>query len=167
MTTELSRIAARMLLVPTLLVALGVMIKGYADTGDGFSAGVIASLGIALQLMVFGPQELERLPLIRYAPYGVFAGLIIALLTAFVPAMRGQALFTHWPPPGDPVLFFGTLEFITAVAFDIGVFFVVVGFGVGVLGAIARAEARMIKDDERAARRERPRGSNGKAGTAP
>lgn len=165
-TTELAKISARMLLLPTLLVALGVMIKGYADTGDGFSAGVIASLGIGLQLMIFGPSEMERLPLVRFAPYGVVLGLFISLLVAFVPAIRGDALFTHWPPAGEHAIHFGTLELITAVAFDVGVFFIVLGFGVGVLGSVARAEYRMRRAEERKQRKAREVAS-GKAGNAP
>ncbi len=151
-TTVLTRMVARMILLPVYLIAIGIMVKGYADTGDGFSAGVIAALGVALQIMVFGPQEIDRLPLVRYAPAGTFAGLAIALLTAFVPAIRGQALFTHWPPAGEEALHFGTLEFITAVAFDVGVFLIVFGFGVGIIGAIARAEVRMLRAEQRASR---------------
>lgn len=148
MTTVMTQMVARLLFLPSLLIAVGVMIKGYVDVGDGFSAGVIASLGVALQLMVFGAHELERLPMLRYVPAASFLGVFIALLTAFVPAIRGQALFTHWPPAGEEVIHFGTLEIITAVAFDVGVFLVVFGFGVGVIGAVARAEARMFKAEE-------------------
>ena len=83
------------------------------------------------------------------APHGVFVGLLIALLTAFVPAIRGQALFTHQPLPGEDVVHFGTLELITAVAFDIGVFLIVFGFGVGVLASIVRAQERMGRDSRR------------------
>jgi multisubunit Na+/H+ antiporter MnhB subunit len=64
-TTVLTRSAARMLLIPTILIALATMFKGYADTGDGFSAGVIAALAIALQGVAFGAEEFERLPLVR------------------------------------------------------------------------------------------------------
>ena len=150
-TTVLTKMVARMILLPVYLIAIGIMVKGYADTGDGFSAGVVAALGVALQIMVFGPEEIDRLPLVRFAPAGTFAGLAIALLTAFVPAIRGQALFTHWPPAGEHAVHFGTLEFITAVAFDVGVFLIVFGFGVGIIGAIARAEARMVRAEQRAA----------------
>lgn len=151
MSTTLSRLIARMLLVPTFVIAIGVMIKGYADVGDGFSAGVIAALGVCLQLLVFGPADLERLWIVHAAPRGVFLGLFIALLTAFVPAIRGQALFTHEPLAGEPVVHFGTLELLTAVAFDVGVFLIVLGFGVGTMASIIRAQARMSRD----ARRER------------
>lgn len=151
MTTELTKIGARMLLLPGLIIAIGVLVKGYVDTGDGFSAGVIAALIVGLQIMVFGPEEMDRLPLVRYAPFGTFVGVTLALLTAFVPAIRGEVLFTHWPPAGEEVLLFGTLEFITAVVFDVGVFLIVFGFGVGMLGAIARTEGRMLKAEQRAA----------------
>ncbi len=141
-TTVLTQVAARILLIPIFVVAIGIMIKGYVDIGDGFSAGVIASLGVALQVMVFGPEELTRLPVIQRAPKGTFLGLLIALLTAFVPAVRGQPLMTHWPPAGEKAIHFGTVEFITAVAFDVGVFLVVFGFGVGVTATLARAQER-------------------------
>jgi multisubunit Na+/H+ antiporter MnhB subunit len=147
--TQLSKIATRMLLVPIFIVSLAMMVKGYSDPGDGFSAGVIAALGVGLQVMVFGPSELERLPLVRFAPFGTFVGVILALCTAFIPAITGESLFTHWPPAGDKAPHFGTLEFITAVAFDVGVFLIVLGFGVGVIGAIARAEARLVAAESR------------------
>ena len=147
--SDLSRLIARLLLVPTFVIAIGEMIKGYADVGDGFSAGVIASLGVAVQLLVFGPVELQRLWVVHVAPRGVFLGLLIALLTAFVPAIRGQALFTHSPPAGEEVIHFGTLELITAVAFDVGVFLIVFGFGVGTLASIVRAQERMSRDARR------------------
>lgn len=149
--TDLSRLIARLLLLPTFIIAIGVMVKGYADVGDGFSAGVIASLGIALQLLVFGPSELQRLWVVHLAPRGIFFGLLIALLTAFVPAIRGRPLFTHEPLPGEKVIHFGTLEVLTAVAFDVGVFLIVFGFGVGTFASIMRAQERMNRD----ARRER------------
>lgn len=156
--TELSKIAARLLLLPIFIVALGMLVKGYADPGDGFSAGVIAALGVALQIFVFGPSELERLPIVKYAPFGAFAGLVLALLTAFVPAFTGKSLFTHSPAAGEKALRFGTLEFITAVAFDVGVFLIVFGFCVGVIGAIARAEERLIAAESRRRPAERESG---------
>jgi multisubunit Na+/H+ antiporter MnhB subunit len=152
-TTVLTKMVARMILLPVYLIAIGILVKGYADTGDGFSAGAVAALGVGLQIMVFGPQEIDRLPLVRFAPAGTFAGLAIALVTVFVPAIRGQALFTHWPPAGEHAVHFGTLEFITAVVFDVGVFLIVFGFGVGIIGAIARAESRMVRAEQRAALR--------------
>lgn len=145
MTTVLTRLVARALLLPTLLIALAVMIKGYTDTGDGFSAGVIAALGVLMQCVAFGPEEFERLPLVRYAPAGTFVGLLLSLAIVFVPVLRGDPLFTHYPAAGESVVHFGTLEFITALLFDAGVFLIVFGFCIGVVGSIAKAQQRILR----------------------
>jgi hypothetical protein len=49
---------------------------------------------------------------------------------------------THAPLPGTPVIHLGTLELLTAVVFDVGVFLLVAGFSVTALTLLARAEAR-------------------------
>lgn len=136
---------ARILLLPCWIIALAVMLQGYADVGDGFSAGVIAALGVLLQGLAFGADELDRMLISRIAPVLSFVGLGIALLTAFIPLMLGKSLMTHAPGMDEPVIHFGILEFITPVAFDIGVFLIVYGFCVGGLHAVAREEARHAK----------------------
>jgi multisubunit Na+/H+ antiporter MnhB subunit len=129
---------ARLLLAPILVVAVAVLIKGYADVGDGFSAGVIAAIGLLLQYLAFGQEETERRLPVSWLPAGAFAGLGLALVVAFVPLLRGDPVLTHLPPAGDEVVELGTLELITAVAFDLAVFLLVLGAVVGILHAIAR-----------------------------
>ncbi len=153
MTTEMTRMTSRILLLPILMVAIGVLIKGYADVGDGFSAGVIASLGIVLQAVAFGAAEFDRLPLVRYAPLATFAGLFLALAVAFTPVLLGDPIFLHRPEAGEPATHFGALEFITPVLFDIGVFLIVIGFCVGTLGAVARETIRRERDEDAATQR--------------
>lgn len=148
--TVMTEVVGRLLFAPALVVALGVLIKGYADTGDGFNAGVIASIGVLMQFVIFGYEYASKLPLVRHIPtFGVAFGLTLALLPAFVPLLFGQNIFTHWPPPGAEVATFGTLEFITAVVFDVGVFLLVFGFGVGGINFIARATAEGVTPDDR------------------
>lgn len=142
-TTVLTQTVARLLLVPIFMIAVGILVKGYADVGDGFSAGVIAALGVVLQDVTFGHRVVDRMPLVRVAPAGAFLGLTIALLVAFVPLLRGEPIMTHAPGPGSEVIHLGTLELLTAVAFDVGVFLLVFGFAVGAIGMIARARRRL------------------------
>jgi multisubunit Na+/H+ antiporter MnhB subunit len=133
---------ARLLLLPIFVLALAVLVKGYTDTGDGFSAGVIAATAIMLQYLAFGYRTVEqRLP-VRFAPALAFIGLLIALLVAFVPVLRRAAFFAHAPPPGGEVIHLGSLELHTAVVFDIGVFFLVLGFAVHTMSLIAQAFER-------------------------
>jgi multisubunit Na+/H+ antiporter MnhB subunit len=141
---------ARILLLPCWVIALAIMLHGYADVGDGFSAGVIASLGVLLQGLAFGADELDRMTISRVAPALCFVGLGLALLTAFIPLVLGEDLFTHWPGIGGHPVHFGVLEFITPVVFDIGVFLIVYGFCVGGLHAISREEVRNAKMRDRA-----------------
>jgi multisubunit Na+/H+ antiporter MnhB subunit len=139
MSTLLTRTVARLLLLPTLIVALGVLVKGYSQTGDGFSAGVIAAIGVLLQYLAFGRRAVHHIVPVGLAPLAVFGGLLLALLVAFGPTLFGRPVLTHAPTPAQTVLTFGTLELHTAVLFDIGVFAIVFGFVVGVLDRLGHA----------------------------
>jgi len=148
MTSVMTRLAARILLLPLFMVAAAILVKGYVDVGDGFSAGVIASLAVVLQGVAFGAEEFDRLPLARYAPLATFAGLILALSVAFVPVAFGNPIFLHQPVAGATAWHFGSLEFITPVVFDIGVFLIVFGFCVGSISAVARESDRRERERE-------------------
>jgi multisubunit Na+/H+ antiporter MnhB subunit len=121
------------------MVAFGVLIKGYADTGDGFSAGVIAGLAVLLQYLAFGPEASGRLLPARFARELAGLGLLIALVVTFLPALTGDPVMTHRPGPGERVVHIGSLELLTAVAFDVGVFLLVLGFVVGAIDLVARS----------------------------
>jgi multisubunit Na+/H+ antiporter MnhB subunit len=121
------RVIAPRLLGPALVVACALLVKGYTDVGDGFSAGVIVGLAVALRYVALGPAEAERaLPILRHAPVGVACGLLVALAVGFAPVLAGDPPFTHVPGPGEDVVHVGSLELISAVAFDVGVFVLVV-----------------------------------------
>jgi multisubunit Na+/H+ antiporter MnhB subunit len=139
-TTVLTRAVARLMLAPVVMVALAILVKGYVDVGDGFAAGIVAALGVLLQYLAFGRHAVERALPVRHAPHLAAAGLLIALGVAFVPALFGDAPLQHVPPPGADVVTIGSLELITAVLFDVGVFALVVGVCVAVIGLLA-AEA--------------------------
>jgi multisubunit Na+/H+ antiporter MnhB subunit len=145
MTTVLTQTIARVLFLPALAVAAATLVKGYVDTGDGFAAGVIAALAVLLQVVVFGLDAVSRTLPLRAAPGLAALGLLISLTVTFVPALRGRPLLTHAPGPGQEVLHFGTVEILTAVAFDIGVFLLVLGFSVTtirLLAGLANGRAR-------------------------
>ena len=139
MTTVLTRMVARLLLVPVLMVAAAILIKGYVDVGDGFAAGVIAALGVLLQYLAFGRAAVERVLPVRHAPKLAIGGLLVALAVAFVPVLLGRPPLQHAPAPGADVVHLGTLELLTAVAFDAGVFALVLGVVVAIIHLIAGA----------------------------
>lgn len=137
MTSVLTQMVARALLTPTLVVAAAILVKGYADVGDGFAAGIVASLGVLLQYLAFGRDEVEDALPIRHAPLVALSGLLLSVVVAAAPLLRGDALFTHSPPPGAKPTHVGSLELITAVAFDVGVFLLVLGAASTIISALA------------------------------
>lgn len=143
MTTVLTETIARLLFLPALLIATAVLVKGYAQVGDGFSAGVIAALAVLLQYLVFGYRRVERfLPGMRLALFAALLGMLLVLLVAFIPVFLGRPLLTHFPPAGTEVHHLGTLELHTAILFDLGIFFIVFGFTVSTIRFIARISHR-------------------------
>jgi multicomponent Na+:H+ antiporter subunit B len=140
--TVLTRAICRLLLPSSIMAALAVLVKGYADTGDGFSAGLIASLGVLVQYVAFGPELPSQMGIVRHANSLSRIGLFIALTVAFLPVFFGKPVLTHWPGPGEDVIHIGAIELITPVAFDIGIFLLVIGFVVGVINLIAQTIER-------------------------
>jgi multicomponent Na+:H+ antiporter subunit A len=130
---------ARMLYLPTFLVAAALLVKGFVETGDGFSAGVVAALGVLLRYLAFGHERTRRLPAVRHSLAIAFSGLLVALGVAAAPPLLGDAPLTHYPPAGSEPVHAGTIELMTAVLFDVGVFVLVFGFTVGVVSIFARA----------------------------
>lgn len=116
------------LLGPAVVLAVAIIVKGYADVGDAFSAAVIVALAVGLRYVSLGTERAERtMPLLRHAPVVTAAGLLIALGVGFFGVLLGDSPFTHQPPAGEAVIKIGTLELITAVAFDVGLFLLVTG----------------------------------------
>jgi multicomponent Na+:H+ antiporter subunit B len=135
-------VVAPRLLGPALMLAAALIVKGYTDVGDGFGAGVIVALAIAVRYITWGTERTERsLPVLRHAPKAAACGLLLALTVAFAGVAFGDPPVTNYPPPAADVVKIGTLELITAVAFDIGVFVLVTGALVVLVHALARLVA--------------------------
>jgi multisubunit Na+/H+ antiporter MnhB subunit len=119
---------ARLLPAPSLVVAAGLIVKGYAEVGDGFAAGVIVALTVALIYVALGAENAEAaLPMLRHSPAIAVAGVLLALVSGFVSLAFGDPPVTHYPRPGDHVVKIGALELFTPLLFDIGIFLLVVG----------------------------------------
>jgi multicomponent Na+:H+ antiporter subunit B len=126
--TPIVEVVAPRLLPLALVVATALIVKGYTDVGEGFGAGVIVALAIGLRYVVLGPERTDRtMPIVRRAPALAALGLLIALGFGFFGVALGDAPFTHYPRPGEPLVRVGSLELTTAVGFDVGIFLLVIG----------------------------------------
>ncbi len=126
--TPIVQLVAPRLLPIAVVVAVALIVKGYGDVGEAFGGGVIVALAIGLRYVVLGPERTDRtMPFVRRADIVAAIGLLISLTFGFVGVPFGEAPFTHYPRPGEPVTRVGTLELTTAVGFDVGLFLLVVG----------------------------------------
>jgi multisubunit Na+/H+ antiporter MnhB subunit len=136
----LVQLLARLLFLPILVLAAALLVKGYVDVGDGFSAGLLAALAVLLQYVAFGRRAVRRMLPVDAAPAVAFVGLGLTVAIAFAPVLWGEPPVTHYPGPRSEVTEIGTLELLTGVAFDAGIFLFVLGLGVASVELVAGAE---------------------------
>lgn len=92
-TSAFVRALAYFLLPLALIVGATHMIYGHDQPGDGFTAGVIISLGVGFWYVVFGYEETKRrLTWVRSAPL-IGAGLLVVLAGSTAPALMGLGFF--------------------------------------------------------------------------
>lgn len=143
-------VVSRLLLAPSLVIAFALIVKGYTDVGDGFSAGVIAALAIAMRYVGMGADAAEAtLPVLRHAPAVAVSGLLLALASGFFPLLLGEPPVSHRPAPGAHVTTVGALELFTPLAFDVGIFLLVVGVLTVLLHLLARRADPPTPGEER------------------
>ena len=91
------------------MVAAALIVKGYTDVGEGFSAGVIVTLAIAARYVALGAERTEAgLPLLRHAPPGAWSGCSSRSRSAFFAVLLGDPPFTHVPAPRESPVTIGT-----------------------------------------------------------
>ena len=116
---------SRLLLPLALLVAAFILLRGHNLPGGGFIAGLITSAALIVQYLANGVEWTRRkLPANTHPLIGF--GLLIAASTGIASWYFGHpfltSTFSHLHLP-----MLGKFELASAMAFDIGVFLVVVG----------------------------------------
>jgi multicomponent K+:H+ antiporter subunit A/multicomponent Na+:H+ antiporter subunit A len=107
--------------VPLNLFAIHVFLRGHNQPGGGFPAGLITALSLILLAFVLGVQGVRRL--VRVSPVTLaVAGVLIALGSALLPALRGVPALHHFHGYLGGFFYVGG-----AFWFDLGVYLTVVG----------------------------------------
>jgi multicomponent Na+:H+ antiporter subunit A len=107
------------------LFALFLLFSGHNAPGGGFVAGLVAGAAFFLQDVASGFESAR--PALRVAPETLIAtGLLGALATGIGSLVAGQA-FLESDLAQVTLPLFDTVKVTTALAFDIGVFLVVLG----------------------------------------
>ncbi|MDH4310247.1 MAG: monovalent cation/H+ antiporter subunit A [Gammaproteobacteria bacterium] len=137
------RVLARPLLPLALLVSVYLFLRGHNAPGGGFIAGLVTGTAILLQYVAYGSDwARERLPW-NYST-AIALGLLLATATGLAswafgaPFLTSTFGYVHWPVVGE-------FELASAMMFDLGIYVVVVGVVmviVGRLGALSGPAAR-------------------------
>lgn len=130
----MTQAAAYLTLPLAFLMAAAHLLYAGVQPGDGFTAGVIAGLGIALWYVVFGYQETRQR--LRWLHPGMFIGLglLLAYLNALLPALWGGAFLSF-----RLLLPFSLagIKLASSLVFEIGIFLAVFGGMSAIMEAIS------------------------------
>lgn len=123
---------------PLLVLSLYLLFAGHNQPGGGFAGGLVAGIVIVLAWAAGGPVTVERIVPIRSSAV-LGAGLTLAALTGFVPLFVGdgylESAYVELELAG-----IGTVKAVSALAFDIGVYLVVVAMSLGLVRALGEEE---------------------------
>ena len=123
-----------------LLFGVHLFLRGHDLPGGGFAAGITVSVALILLYMARGARWVEthlRVKPVRW----IGAGLLLAVGTGLGSLAFGHPFLTsHFQYADLPVI--GRIPLATAVLFDLGVFFLVVGATTLMLVAIAHQSLR-------------------------
>ena len=139
--TVIARTVTRLVVPLILVTAVALLFQGHNLPGGGFIAGVLTVTAFVLIYVIFGLDYLEtelldREPSVRYETesgivreYGqVFAlGLAVAAGSGIAAIALGYPFLTQAVAFVEPLPVYGYLEVASALAFDLGVYAVVVG----------------------------------------
>jgi multicomponent Na+:H+ antiporter subunit A len=145
-------VATRMIFPLIMVLSAYFFFAGHNHPGGGFAGGLTAGLALVLRYLAGGRYELgETLPLdagkILGVGLGLSAGTAVASLLAGAPVLSSALIEID-----VPVL--GTVKFVTALFFDLGVYMIVVGLVLDVLRSLgARVDVEISQQSAAVASR--------------
>jgi len=133
-TTVIAQTVVKTVLPIIVVVALALFFQGHNLPGGGFIGGVLTTTAFLLVYIVFGLQffreellenpTLDSISVYRWLFSG---GLALALLSGLAPILLGYPFLTQGVLFLKGVPLYNEFEIASALAFDLGVYFVVVG----------------------------------------
>lgn len=121
---------------PLLVFSLYLLFAGHNQPGGGFAGGLVAGVAVLLVWVAGGVDEVRHvLPVRATALMG--AGLLVAAATGFAALVPGlEFLESGYVEVEIPVV--GTIKLVSALFFDAGVYFAVVGMALGLVRALGQ-----------------------------
>jgi NADH:ubiquinone oxidoreductase subunit 5 (subunit L)/multisubunit Na+/H+ antiporter MnhA subunit/multisubunit Na+/H+ antiporter MnhB subunit len=132
-SNPLTRMISRVVMPVAITIALSHILYGGGAPGDGFTAGVISGLAIALWYIVFGYHGArEHLRWLRPA-YLVGLGLSLGLINAAIPVFLGEEFLYYWKLNASLP---GGLKVSSTLLYELAIFLCVAGGTSAIMEAI-------------------------------
>ncbi|MFC0359504.1 Na+/H+ antiporter subunit A [Kytococcus schroeteri] len=138
-------VVTRLVFHSMVVWSLYVLLVGHDAPGGGFAGGLIATLALTVRYLAGEADELRAAaPVLSGTLMG--AGLGLAVTTGVLGMVAGGEPLQSWVFNLDvPVL--GHLHLVTPAFFDVGVYLVVVGMGVGLLTSLGAGVDQQIESE--------------------
>jgi multisubunit Na+/H+ antiporter MnhB subunit len=108
-----------------LLASVYLLVAGHNHPGGGFVGGLVAGAGVTIRYITGGIESVRSQTRVR--PWTILGtGMLVATLTAALPLLFGDEPLDAAKWDLDVVVF-GHLKISSVLAFDVGVYLVVVG----------------------------------------
>ncbi len=166
-------VITRLLFPVMVLYALFLLFSGHNNPGGGFAGGLVAGLALTIRYLAGGPAELDEAAPVD-AGQVLGAGLLVAGSSAVAPVLVGGRIgqsyaldiaapyLSYLPTPWGELPLLGDVHLVSSLAFDIGVFLVVIG----VMLDLARSLGAGIDQHEDEDRTPAPRNAGIRAAAA-
>ncbi|WP_276068007.1 hydrogen gas-evolving membrane-bound hydrogenase subunit E, partial [Mycolicibacterium gadium] len=127
-------VATRLIFPLIMVLSVYFFFTGHNTPGGGFAGGLTAGLALVLRYLAGGRYELgETLPLdagkILGAGLALSGGTAVGSMLLGAPALSSAVISLHLP-------LLGSVKFVTALFFDLGVYLIVLGLVLDVLRSL-------------------------------
>lgn len=132
------QVSMRLITLIIFVFSFYLFLAGHNNPGGGFIGGLMTASAILVLYLVFDMKTIAKaIPINATTLIGI--GLLFAVGTGIVSTVLGFPFLKHF---FDEFQFpiFGDVELTTALSFDLGVYFVVVGSALTIILAIAEDE---------------------------
>ena len=127
-------VVARTVFPVLMIFSVYLMFTGHYTPGGGFAGGLVAGLALTVRYLAGGRRELDSAAPVD-AGVVLGSGLVVAAASGIVPVLVGANTFQSGVfDLSVPLL--GELHVVTSLAFDVGVYLVVIGLALDVLRSL-------------------------------
>jgi len=130
--------ALKMILFIILAFSVYLLFSGHHHPGGGFVGGLVTSAALVLLSIAFGSRAVREIVPVDFKLVGA-AGILIAILTGCASLALGVPFLSHAHAEVHVPLI-GRMELASALLFDIGVYFAVIGTTMTIIQTISEDE---------------------------